>query len=62
MINLIILGVVIIACLAIAAWAARSTGIVIPEPVRIILIAAAAILAILFLVALVQRSGWIAWP
>ena len=62
MINLIILGVVIIACLAIAAWAARSMGIVIPEPVRIILIAVAAILAILFLVALVQRSGWIAWP
>jgi hypothetical protein len=51
-VQLAVLVVVVIAIVAVVAWFVRSSGIAIPQPLLIVLYAAAAILCILLLASL----------
>lgn len=51
-VELAILVIVVVACIAVVAWFVRSSGLTIPQPLLIVLYAAGAILCILLLVGL----------
>lgn len=60
LVHLAIVLIVIIAIVAIVLWFLRSSGIAIPEPVKIALYAVLAILAILFVADLAGVGpGWV---